>query len=78
MYILISDSAKMPFNGLLCRWDPPGTHLKAAPRSFARGSPTPEQTVVGFLATGRPRTYRIHGLGIWEKIVVDIPMQELG
>lgn len=71
-----SCAAMFPFNGLMCRWDPPGTHSDEGSRSFARGSPIPEYAVVGMIALNGSRNLRVHGLGCWERLVVDIPMQD--
>merc|ERR1711972_109614 len=60
----------------MCRWEPPGEMTNDGPLSFSRGSPMPEYTTVAFLGVCGSRHLRIHGLGCWEKLAIDIPMRE--
>lgn len=71
-----STAAKSAFNSLMCRWDPPGVFADDGPHSFARGSPMLEYTAVGLLGVTGSRYVRVHGLGCWEKLAVDVPIQE--
>lgn len=73
-----SRAALFPFNALMCRWEPPGkqSDLNDGSRSFARGSPIPEYTVVGMCALNGSHNFRVHGLGCWERLVVNVPMCE--
>eukprot|EP00747_Dinoflagellata_sp_TGD_P219050 gnl/TRDRNA2_/TRDRNA2_91217_c0_seq2.p1 gnl/TRDRNA2_/TRDRNA2_91217_c0~~gnl/TRDRNA2_/TRDRNA2_91217_c0_seq2.p1 ORF type:complete len:415 (-),score=50.74 gnl/TRDRNA2_/TRDRNA2_91217_c0_seq2:350-1594(-) len=54
--------ALAPFNGAMCRWEPPGVHLKDGPHTYATHSGWPDETVIGLLAVGSTREYRIHGI----------------
>lgn len=66
----------MAFNGFMCRWEPPGAMADKVPHSFERGSPLPEYTTVAFLGVSGSRHLRVHGLGCWEKLAVDVPIHE--
>eukprot|EP00927_Polykrikos_kofoidii_P062360 TRINITY_DN57169_c0_g1_i1.p1 TRINITY_DN57169_c0_g1~~TRINITY_DN57169_c0_g1_i1.p1 ORF type:complete len:539 (+),score=49.99 TRINITY_DN57169_c0_g1_i1:224-1618(+) len=72
----VSHTALAPFNGMMCRWDPPGVGTNDGPRTFARGGPMPEYAVVSMLAVSGSRGLRVHGLGCWEKLAVDVPLSE--
>lgn len=78
----ISRVALAPMNGLMCRWEPPGPHLKDGPHTYATHAGWGADTVVGLFAVGATRRYRIHGIpwyharGRREVVALDIPLRE--
>eukprot|EP00928_Gymnodinium_smaydae_P035025 TRINITY_DN24710_c0_g1_i1.p1 TRINITY_DN24710_c0_g1~~TRINITY_DN24710_c0_g1_i1.p1 ORF type:complete len:557 (+),score=32.45 TRINITY_DN24710_c0_g1_i1:209-1879(+) len=69
-------AAESAFNGFMCRWEPPGEMTVEGPLSFSRGSPMPEYTTVAFLGICGSRHLRVHGLGCWEKLALDVHIPE--
>ncbi|CAK9074276.1 unnamed protein product, partial [Durusdinium trenchii] len=77
-----AEAAEAPFNGLMCRWEPPGMHVKDGPHTYATHCGWSSPTVIGLMAFGATRTYHIHGIpwyfgrGRREVVVVDLPLRE--
>lgn len=77
-----SRAALAPFNGLMCRWEPPGIHVKDGPHTYSTHHGWGEETVIGLLAVGPTRAYRIHGIpwfygrGWKEVVALNIPLEE--
>ncbi|CAE8587643.1 unnamed protein product [Polarella glacialis] len=71
-----------PFNSLMCRWEPRGVHLKDGPHTYATKYGWGDEAVIGLLAVGPTREYRIHaipwyhGRGRREVVAVNIPLAE--
>uniref|UniRef100_A0A7S4VB97 Alpha-ketoglutarate-dependent dioxygenase AlkB-like domain-containing protein n=1 Tax=Alexandrium monilatum TaxID=311494 RepID=A0A7S4VB97_9DINO len=57
-----SRAALAPFNGIMCRWEPPGVHPKDGPHTYATHSGWADETVIGLMAVGATRSYRVHGI----------------
>ncbi|CAK9060668.1 unnamed protein product [Durusdinium trenchii] len=66
----------------MCRWEPPGMHVKDGPHTYATHCGWSSPTVIGLMAFGATRTYHIHGIpwyfgrGRREVVVVDLPLRE--
>lgn len=71
-----------PFNGIMCRWEPRGVHLKDGPHTYATHCGWHQSTVIGLMALGATRVYHIHGIpwyygrGRREVVTVIIPLEE--
>lgn len=71
-----------PFNSVMCRWEPPGVHLKDGPHTYATHNGWSNVTTIALLALGPTREYRIHaipwffGRGRREVVAVHIPLVE--
>jgi len=74
--------AKAPFNGMMCRWESPGVHLKDGPHTYSTHCGWAADTAIGLLAVGSTRVYHIHGIpwfygrGRREVVVVNMPLEE--
>jgi len=70
------------FNGIMCRWEPRGVHLKDGPHTYSTHCGWGVETVVGLMAVGCTRVYHIHGIpwfhgrGRKEVVVLDMPLVE--
>ncbi|CAJ1410365.1 unnamed protein product [Effrenium voratum] len=77
-----SAASAAPFNGAMCRWEPPGVHLKDGPHTYATHCGWSKDSVIGLMAVGATRLYHIHGIpwyhgrGRREVVVVNIPLKE--
>ncbi|CAK9060682.1 Solute carrier family 35 member E2B, partial [Durusdinium trenchii] len=52
-----AEAAEAPFNGLMCRWEPPGMHVKDGPHTYATHCGWSSPTVIGLMAFGATRTW---------------------
>merc|ERR1712224_839380 len=77
-----SEASMTTFNGMMCRWESRGVHLKDGPHSYSTHHGWAEDTVIGLLAVGPTRLYHIHGIpwfygrGRKEVVSVNIPLEE--
>ncbi|CAE7033444.1 SLC35E2B [Symbiodinium sp. CCMP2592] len=71
-----------PLNGMMCRWEPPGVHLKDGPHTYATHCGWGSDCVIALMAVGATRVYHIHGIpwyygrGRREVASVNIPLEE--
>lgn len=71
-----------PLNALMCRWEARGVHLKDGPHTYATHMGWSPDAVIGLLAVGATREYRIHGIpwfygrGRREVVAVHVPLVE--
>merc|ERR1712083_1293672 len=77
-----SEAAMAPFNGVMCRWEPRGIHLKDGPHTYSTHRGWADETVIGLMAVGPARVYHIHsipwyyGRGFKEAVMLNIPLTE--
>ncbi|CAE7400715.1 Slc35e2a [Symbiodinium sp. KB8] len=71
-----------PLNGIMCRWEPPGVHVKDGPHTYATHCGWGSDCVIALMAVGSTRVYHIHGIpwyygrGRREVASVNIPLEE--
>ncbi|CAE7561810.1 SLC35E2B [Symbiodinium natans] len=77
-----AEAISSPLNGIMCRWEPPGIHLKDGPHTYATHCGWGHDTVIALMAVGATRVYHIHGIpwyygrGRREVASVNIPLEE--